>query len=444
MFQGVLARVPFSGGSPRSIEDQITSADWRPDGNQLALVRQTNTGFQLEYPRGQVLYHSAGFISNPRISPGGDKVAFLNHPLVYDNAGSVAIVDSAARMQTLTNRFSSADGLAWSSKGGEIWFSAAETGAKQDLWAVTPSGRLRLVYRQSGSIVLQDISDDGRVLMTNVQWRQGMTFRGPSDSRERELSWLDWSLPTGISTDGRLIVFSETGEGAGGGATIYLRETNGTPAVKLGAGAFATFSPDGKYVVSTDLDGREITVYPVGTGSVRQVQLRGFTILMAGLLPDGRRLWFDGNEPSQGRRLYLTSIDGETPRPIVAEEAQAIPPYIADGKHIVAMMAGKVVLLPLEGGQPEPLLGVEEGERVTGWASENSSFFVSRRSDLPLKVYRVGRSTGRRTFFQEIGPSERAGIGRTGLNLLMTPDGKSYLYVTRRNLAELYLVAGLR
>ncbi len=444
VFQGVLARVPFSGGSPRSAEEQITSADWSPDGGKLALVRQTNTGYQLEYPPGKVLIRTAGFISNPRISPGADSVAFLNHPLVNDNSGSVAVVDTSGRVKTLTTKFSTADGLAWSSRGDEIWFSAAEAGSKQDLWAVTPGGRSRLVYRQSGSVVLHDISGDGRVLMTNVQWRQGMTFRGPSDSRERELSWFDWSLPTGISPDGKMIVFSETGEGAGGGATIYIRETNGAPAVKLGAGAFATFSPDGKYVISTDLDGTEISVFPVGTGSVRKIQLKGFAMLMAGLLPDGKRIWFDGNEPGQGRKLYLTSIEGETPRPIIPEEAQAMPPYIADGKHLTAMVAGKMVLIPLEGGQPEPLPGVEEGERVTGWASESPSFFVFRRSDLPLNVYRVDRSTGRRTFVQEIGPGERAGIGRTGLNLLMTPDGKSYLYVTRRSLSELYLVSGLR
>ncbi|MBZ5580819.1 MAG: hypothetical protein LAQ30_01205, partial [Acidobacteriia bacterium] len=442
-FQGVLARVPFSGGSPRSMEDRITAADWTPDGRELAIVRQTDSGVQLESPPGKVLCRSAGFISNVRIAPAGGRIAFLDHPLAFDNSGSVAMVDASGRMTSLTAKFNTSDGLAWSRKGDEIWFSAAQTGSKQDLWAVTTGGRLRLVYRQSGSLALHDIAGDGRVLMADVQWRQGMTFRGPADGRERELSWLDWSLPTGISPDGKLVVFSETGEGAGGGATLYVRETGGAPAVKLGKGAFATFSPDGRFVVSTDLDGSEITVYPIGTGAVKQVRLKGFTIVMAGLLPDGKRIWFDGNEPSQGRRLYLTSLEGEKPRPIIPEEAQAIPPYASDGRNVIAMVAGKMVAVPLEGGRPEPLPGVEEGERITGWASDSRSFFTFHRSDLPLKVYRVERETGRRTFVQEIGPGERAGIGRTGLNLLMTADGKNYIYVTRRNLSELYLVSGL-
>jgi Tol biopolymer transport system component len=444
MYPGVLALVPFSGGSPRSTEDRITAADWTPDGRELSIVRQTDSGAQLEFPPGKVLYRSPGFISNPRISRDGESIAFLDHGLAFDNSGSVALVDRSGRKEVLTSRFNTADGLAWSSTGREIWFSGSASGAKQNLWAVTRGGRVRMVYGQSGSVALQDIAPDGRVLLANMQWRQAMTFRGPSDTRERELSWLDWSLPTGISPDGKLIVFSETGEGGGEGGTLYLRETNGAPAVKLGRGAFATFSPDGKWVISTDPDGSDIVIYPVGTGTTRRIPIKGFTIAMAGMLRDGRRIWFDGNPPSQGRRLYLTSVDGEPPRPIILEEAQAVPPYVVDGENVVATVEGRLMVVPLEGGKPVVLPGVEPGERITGWAPDGSSFFTFLRSEVPAKVYRVERASGRRTFFKEIGPGERAGIGHTGLNVLITPDGKSYVYVTIRNLSELFVVTGLK
>ncbi len=443
-YPGVLAQVPFSGGSPRSVEERIAAADWTPDGRQLAVVRQTDSGSQLEYPPGNVVYKNAGFINCARISRDGASVAFIDHPLAFDNSGSIAVADRSGRVKTLTGRLTAAEGLAWSSKGDEVWFSAATAGAKQDLLAVTLSGRQRLVYAQAASVKLHDIAADGRVLMANMQWRQGMTFRGPSDTRERELTWMDWSLPTGISADGKLIVFSETGEGAGVGGTLYLRETSGAPAVKLGRGSFATFSPDGRYVISTDAEGSEIIIYPVGTGTVRHVQMKGFTIAMAGMLRDGTRIWFDGNPPSQGRRLYLTSVNGETPRPVIPEEAQAVPPYVADGKNVVATVKGKFMVVPLEGGDPVPLKGVEPGERITGWSQDGSSFFVFNRNDVPLKVYRVDRVSGRRTFFQELGPNDRAGIGRSGLNVIMTPDGTSYVYVTMRDLSELFMVSGLK
>ncbi len=102
------------------------------------------------------------------------------------------------------------------------------------------------------------------------------------------------------------------------------------------------------------------------------------------------------------------------------------------------------MLYPIQGGAPEPIQGVLEGERIAAWSADNQSFFVHRRSDLPAKVYRVDRKTGQRQFVREIGPSDRAGVGRSGMNLLMTPDGRSYAYSTQQTLSELHLVAGLR
>jgi hypothetical protein len=193
-----------------------------------------------------------------------------------------------------------------------------------------------------------------------------------------------------------------------------------------------------------NVDGDEMMLHPLGIGAAKKIRVSGFTIAAAGLLPDGKGVWFDGNEPSQGRKLYLTSVDGATPRPIVHEPAVLLPPHVADGKHLVAMIAGKAMLIPLDGSQPQPLRGVEFGERVTGWSADSPSFFVFRRSDLLLKVYRVEKSTGRRSCFKEIGPRERAGIGTTGLHMLMPPNGKSYLYVPRWTLGELYAVKGLK
>jgi hypothetical protein len=99
---------------------------------------------------------------------------------------------------------------------------------------MTLAGRERVVFRQSIAVVLHDIARSGRVLLANVEYRMQAMFREASDAQERELSWLDVSLVTGISRDGTSIWISEPGEGAGDGLQIYLRESSGAPAVLLG------------------------------------------------------------------------------------------------------------------------------------------------------------------------------------------------------------------
>jgi sugar lactone lactonase YvrE len=127
---GLLARAPFSGGTPRPIEDKVDFAEWWRDGAELAVVRETDLGTQLEFPDGKVLYKTAGYISEPRISPDGASIAFIDHPLSNDNAGSVAVIDRSGQKKTLTSKYLAAQGLAWSPRGDEVWFSAAKAGAR--------------------------------------------------------------------------------------------------------------------------------------------------------------------------------------------------------------------------------------------------------------------------------------------------------------------------
>jgi Tol biopolymer transport system component len=78
---GTLARAPLVGGAPREVLESVQWADWSPDGNNLAMVRDVGGRNRLEYPLGKVLYETGGWISHPRVSPAGDRIAFLDHPI---------------------------------------------------------------------------------------------------------------------------------------------------------------------------------------------------------------------------------------------------------------------------------------------------------------------------------------------------------------------------
>jgi Tol biopolymer transport system component len=441
---GRLSRAPFSGGAPRPIEDKIDFAEWSPDATELALVRETGVVTQLEFPRGKVLYRTGGYISEPRISPDGARVAFLDHPLSNDNAGSVAVIDRSGEKRILTGKYLAAQGLAWSPKGDEIWFSAAKFGVRYDLRAVTLAGRERVLLSTPASIVVQDVSKDGRALITNHQLRMKLLFRGPGEKGERELSWLDWSLLTSVSPDGKYVAFSESGEGAGAAQLAYVRETNGAPAVLLGNGASPTLSPDGLSVVTFENDPAVILIYPVGPGQTKRIALSGYSVAVAGLMLDGKRVWFNGNVSSHGSRYFITDLEGARPRPMTPEGVRySLPGLIMDGKYLVGTAEGKLLLYPVEGGPPETPPGIKEGELTAGASRDGKALFVYSRNEFPYRVYTLNRMTGRRDLLLEAAPVDRAGATGIGA-ILVTSDGKTYAYSVDQQLSQLQVVEGLK
>ena len=155
---GTLASAPLAGGAPREVLENVQWADWAADGANLAVVRDVGGRNRLEFPVGKVLYETGGWISHPRISPKGDMVAFLDHPLPGDDSGSVATVDLNGNKKKISGDWYSIQGLAWSADAGEVWFTATESGLDRDLSAVTLSGQKRLVARMPGTLMLFDIS----------------------------------------------------------------------------------------------------------------------------------------------------------------------------------------------------------------------------------------------------------------------------------------------
>jgi len=210
---GTLARAPIEGGVAREILEDVQWADWSPDGNNLAVVRDVDGRNRLEYPIGKVLYVTSGWVSHPRVSPQGDSVAFLDHPIQGDDGGTVAVVDLTGNRKTLSERWGSEQGLAWSADAQEILFTATNAGVDRALYATTLSGRQRLVSAMPGSLTLLDTSRDGRLLLTRSSWRREVIGISGAEAKEQDLSWLGYSYPADISADGKTLAFDEEADG---------------------------------------------------------------------------------------------------------------------------------------------------------------------------------------------------------------------------------------
>jgi hypothetical protein len=140
------------------------------------------------------LYQTTGGIGNPRISPKADLIAFLDEPIGLGLVGSVATVDMKAHRKTLTQLWlGQLTGLVWSSSSDEILFTAADFGLTDSLYAVSRSGRQRLIAHLPGTFVVQDATPDGRLLLTRVVFSGTLSLLPGPKAKETDLYWHDLS-----------------------------------------------------------------------------------------------------------------------------------------------------------------------------------------------------------------------------------------------------------
>ena len=234
---GTLSQAPLSGSASRELLEDVGGADWSPDGSSLAVVRAPQWRYRLEFPAGQGPLRDDAAGSAIRASPRRET------PSRFSTTRSSAT--TAARSRSWTSRerrrrcptgWESAQGLAWSASGKEIWFTATRAGSARSLYAVTPAGRERAVLTTPGGLLLQDISRDGRVLLVQSNARIGFFGLLPGETKERDLSGLEWSYGPRLSADAKTAVFTEQGEAGGPGYSVYLRKLDGSAAVRLGEG----------------------------------------------------------------------------------------------------------------------------------------------------------------------------------------------------------------
>jgi eukaryotic-like serine/threonine-protein kinase len=441
---GTLGQVPLTGGSPRQIAENVEWADWAPDGKTLAIVRDVGGKQRLEYPLGHILYETDGWIGHPRISPKGGQIAFLDHPTPDDDRGDVSLVDFAGHKTVLSSGWESEEGLAWSPDGREVWFSATQAGLQRRVYAVDRAGRQRLVFRAPGGVSLQDIASDGRLLLTRDEQRAGIIGMGPGATRERDLSWLDWSLPVELSRDGKTLLFDEQGEEGGPTYTVAMRDMQGAPPVPLGEGMAGDFSPNGKWA-TTIVSYTQLVLLPTGVGTARKLERGNIEQYRHGMhwLPDGQHIVFPGNEHGHSVRCYVQSIDGGPPRAITPEGV-GVCSVSPDGQWIAAgsMKSSKRKLYAMDGGQTQAIMGLLPDEGFA-WTADPHFAYVYQYRPFPLKIYRLNILTGQRQLVREVNPTDLTGL--CGLTqILFSADGRAYAYGYSRLLSELYLVNGLK
>jgi eukaryotic-like serine/threonine-protein kinase len=443
LFNGTLARMSIGGGAPREILAGVRQAVWSPDGTDLAIIRDVDGKDRLEYPAGKVLYEASGYLSDPAFSPQGDRIAFFEHPVKYDDRGSVDIVDLAGRVTVLSKGYWGLEGTGWSPDGHEVIFSAGTGYSNFAIYRVTLAGVTRPALQSAGGLTFHAILPGGRWLVTRDDQQRGMMGRGPGDTRERDLAWLELSIPVALSIDGRTLLFGEEGNGTGLNYAVCLRKTDGSPVVRLGEGFAADLSPDGRWALAVIFSTpAQAVLYPTGPGEARHLERGDLDQYRFGrFFSDGKRVVLDASEPDHAQRCYVQEMEGGPPRAVTPEGTSncAVSP---EGERILASTPdGRWRLYPLAGGEPVAVTGIAPDESVSRFSPDGRSVVVFERTRIPARVTRVGLSDGRRTILREIAPGDLGGVISL-TSYVTTGDETSYVYSYLKDQTQLFLVSG--
>jgi len=439
---GTLALLPFEGGAPRPILQDVEWADWTPDGSELAVIRSSEapSGNRnvLQFPIDKVLYTpERGWLGDVRFSPDGKYLAFAEHVPSGDD-GKVVIIDRAGRKIAESPHYNSLSSLAWA-PSGEVWYTAANESSRS-VRAMDLQGRTRDIYDAPGDVTLHDTAASGRALISNDNSRM-LLLAGKSGSADKNLSWLDWSLAADISADGSTVLFSESSTGVNGTTATLLRKFDGSPAVMLGEGLPFALSPDGNWVAALDLkEPPNVVLLPTGVGRPQQLTSNGWDYRRMNWHLDGKALIVTGREPNHQPRVYSLDILNRAMRPLLPEGVTGGWPS-PDGQFLLGVQNRTFKIYTAAGGEVRSLGEVGTSDLIDRWAADGRSFLIWSGAPIP-RLERMDVVTGKRTPVGEIKPPDTTGVVNY-VPLCSTPDGKAHAYSEYRLLTDLFAVSGL-
>lgn len=448
---GRLAKAPLGGGASRELLDDVIDADWNKDGSELAVARRVGNQCRLEYPAGKVLYQTAGYISDLRFSPSGDQIAFIDHELVGDDRGTVSIIGPQDHRRVLTRDFESAQGLAW--KGSEIWFTASDNGELNSLRAVDLRGRIRKIAAGPVRMHLEDIADDGLVLLSSETIHLQTGMGDWKTGHLQDLSAFEYETLDNLSDDGKMIAVNSFDIAGDSSYRLYTQKMDGSPPVLVGHGAGTGFSRDGSLLSAIDPAHPEnVFVIHTGIGEARTLHAPpGRYYGGVSFFPDGKRLLVTTISSGQSPESAVQDIESGAIHAISSGE-RYVAPYVyvlfpgssPDGKYCIETDGkGRYWLQPIEGGAAREILGIGKDEHIINWHDDSDNIFVSHPDGADLQIYTVNLGSGQRKLWTTFSPQDKTAIAGNRV-VFITPDGAHFAYQVFHVYSTLFVASGLQ
>jgi eukaryotic-like serine/threonine-protein kinase len=451
--RGTLARMETAGGTPRELVENAEFADWGPSG-EMAVVRTVGAASTLESPVGKVLFQTNGWISNPRFSPKGDRIAFLHHPIFYDDMGEPRVVDLHGQGKALGQAWPRVLGLAWTPDGSEVLFTAGRV-QRNEVVAVNEAGASRTLYASPADLRLEDVAPDGTVLVTEQLERSELGVSVDGQPQQSTRTWGNWTtFVASVGNDGSMVFSESVPLPPDTGArpvqpvwTLFLHP--GKPAAQvLGRGSALDLSPDGRWALILSVDRRGLSALPTGPGQDRPIDIQDLEVAAARWLKDGKRFVVSARKPADADYHLFANPEGSTAFirvsdvPVTARRIFHLSPdnrWIAtldkdDHLLLLSTRDGAAVRLPEAGPDAIP----------RGWSSDGH-LWASRGGDRTPVAARLRKlDIEHRRVLEErtVSPAEASGAIYLR-DIAISPDGHTVAYVYGRNVGYLYLLHGL-
>jgi len=427
---GALFRI-VEGGGPRALTDHVTAASWLPDGDSLAIVRD---GLTLELPIGTpIVQRKTGWIDLMRVSPAGDRIAFVEHGARGDTAGRVVIVDRTGKEVAASSHHIGIEGLAWSGDATEVWFSNSAT-----IHGVDLRSKERVVLNGApGRLVLVDVVGT-TILVAPTDLRLKM-FTGPRTGPYREVSWFDSSDVESVSRDGSAIAFVEASGQTANGYPLFVRQGDHAPS-QFAQGYRAALLPDGSAALVL-VGEKRLDLVPTGMGTTTPLALGPIEALDIG---DSVAISWQGTyavvRGTAGGESKLWRVDVSSPtKPptmIPTTSVSTRHPISPDGSMVaVAREAGGVELVVVATGAVTVIEG-PPGETPVGFTGDGTALFVTRIAEDSLQVDRIDLATRARTSWLRATPEQRPVYH----SIVLDASGEHVTYSTNSDASDLYVL----
>jgi WD40 repeat protein len=393
------------------------------------------------------VHKAPGYLSDVRVSPDGNHVAFFEHPVRYDDRGFVKVWDRGGSVRILAGEYWGMEGLAWRPDGKAVYFSgAAGTNGLYQVHDVStsPGSMARPVMPSPVNMLMLDVRRDGHWLVVTADNRFSIRVRRPGAVQEIDLPWMDAEWVPRLSADGTLMMFTDGNQSAGRNYAVALRKTDGSPPLRLGEGNGIDLSPDGKYALAYLFSPPTIVIYPTGAGEPRTIDVAPIENAQpVQWFPDSRRIVICGNETSKPARCFAKDVAGGPPTPLTPEGFTQPGPFSPDGSVMVVQSPdGTGHLLSLKDGALRRFNGLTGTDAVFAWTPDGRGLLVG--AAVEMRLDRLDLATGQRTPALQFELAGQPGIkgGGGGGGISITPDGRGYAYYYISMPSRLFEITG--
>jgi hypothetical protein len=184
-----------------------------------------------------------------------------------------------------------------------------------------------------------------------------------------------------------------------------------------------------------------LMLLPTGPGESQFPKIEGMHFDGVEWFPDNKKILFTGNETGHQARTWMYDLDANKATPLTPEGTRGTR-VSPDGRWFITVDAHKLLLSPVGGGGSKAISDLQPGESVARWSGDGRYLFLQQREPASIKISRLEVATLRKEPWLVLRVSEPGAqfFGPLGLSA----DGKACASTFQRDLANLFLVKGLK